>query len=148
MALDQITKWWAFLMDVDLTLIPNFLHLDYVRNTGAAWSILEGYLPILAVISFVAGVLLLWYFYRNDRTLNGPQRWSLVLILSGTWGNFIDRAFYGEGVIDFVKLQFGNYYFPTFNVADSCLTIGVIALIAFAAYDDWKDRLWKKKSSK
>lgn len=143
--LDQLTKWWAFLNQVNITVISNFFYFSYTRNTGAAWSILEGNLPILAFISFIAGTAMMIYYGLKRDSLNNYYRWILVLIMAGTWGNFIDRAFYVEGVIDFISFQFGTYYFPTFNLADSVLTVGVILLILLTGLEEY---VWKKKSLK
>jgi signal peptidase II len=144
-AADQASKWWAFLIQVNESIIPNFFYFSYTRNTGAAWSILEGNLPLLAGISLIAGVAMLIYYALKGSTLTSYYRWVLILIMAGTWGNFIDRAFYEEGVIDFISFQFRSYYFPTFNIADSLLTIGVILLIAMTVLEEY---LWKKKPSK
>jgi len=57
--IDQLTKVWALKAKLDITLIPNFLHLTYVRNTGAAWSMFDGNMLALALISFVVGTLLI-----------------------------------------------------------------------------------------
>jgi signal peptidase II len=112
-----------------VTVIDQFFYLSYSRNTGAAWSILEGYQWILALISFGVGSLFFYYYLHQYKQLGLYQHLGMSLFLSGTWGNFIDRAFYPEGVIDFLSFHFGDYIFPTFNIADSALTIGVIILI-------------------
>jgi signal peptidase II len=142
---DQATKWWAFLNVVNFSVINNFFYFSYTRNTGAAWSILAGNLPFLAAISFIAGTAMLIYYFLKGATLNSYYRWVLVLIMAGTWGNFIDRAFYEEGVIDFISFQFGTYYFPTFNIADMLLTVGVILLVVMTVMEEY---IWKKKPSK
>jgi signal peptidase II len=59
----------------------------------------------------------------------------MVLFLAGTWGNFINRAFFPEGVIDFLSFDFGLFIFPTFNVADTALTIAVILFITMAIFE-------------
>jgi signal peptidase II len=128
MLADYFTKIWAANNDVYITIIDNFFYFDYTRNTGAAWSILSGQMTLLAIISSIAGVALIVYFIINYRKLNLWLRAIIMLLAGGTWGNFIDRAFYEEGVIDFISFKFGNYYFPTFNIADMSLVIGVFAL--------------------
>jgi signal peptidase II len=127
--LDVITKQWAAATRINLTVIQGFFYLSYSRNTGAAWSILANNQALLAVISFVVGTGFSYYYFKNYATFSKLNHLAAILFLAGTWGNFIDRAFYSEGVIDFLSFRFGNYIFPTFNVADSGLTVGVIIFI-------------------
>lgn len=134
--LDQVTKLYAASNQIQLEVIPNFFYLSYSRNTGAAWSILEGGLPFLALISFSVGVGLGVYFIQKFSSFHWIHKGAITLFLAGTWGNFIDRAFYKEGVIDFLSFHFGSYIFPTFNVADSALTVAVIILIAYALLEE------------
>ena len=134
--LDQGTKLWAQMNAVNITVIPNFFYLVYARNTGAAWSIFEGELFLLASISFVVGVGLWIYFLYQFKNLNTFNKLAITLFLAGTWGNFIDRAFYQIGVIDFLSFHFGTYIFPTFNIADSALTISVVMLIVYALFEE------------
>jgi signal peptidase II len=143
--LDQLTKWWAYLSFINWTIIPDFFYFSYTRNTGAAWSILEGQLPLLALISFIAGSTMFVYYWIKGYTMTNYFRWLLIVIMAGTWGNFIDRAFYQEGVIDFISFQFGSYFFPTFNLADAYLTIGVIILIGVTLLEEY---VWKKNPLK
>jgi len=134
--LDQGTKLWAQMNAVNITVIPNFFYLVYARNTGAAWSIFEGELLLLASISFLVGVGLAGYFIHQFKKMNGFNKLAITLFLAGTWGNFIDRAFYQIGVIDFLSFHFGDYIFPTFNIADSALTISVVMLIVYALLEE------------
>lgn len=141
--LDQLTKVWALKAMWNITLIPNFLHLTYVRNTGAAWSILSGNMALLAFISAIVGGAIIGarYYYRTK--LNPLKKALFAVIIAGTFGNFIDRAFYKlltgtSGVVDFIHFQFGSYHFPIFNVADMCLTLGIIAFAIVIALEDIK----------
>lgn len=133
--LDIITKQWAAITNVNVEIIPDFFYLSYSRNTGAAWSILEGNQWLLAMISFSVGIGLGYYYLKNYKTFSVYNHLGISLFLSGTWGNFIDRALFPEGVIDFLSFRFGNYIFPTFNVADSALTIGVIILFVTSLFE-------------
>ncbi|MFA5235978.1 MAG: signal peptidase II, partial [Bacilli bacterium] len=136
--IDQITKWAAYLNRVNVNIIPNFFDLQYTRNTGAAWSILEDYPWVLAIISFLAGTAMIVYYIMKRKTLSAWFRAALMLMIGGTWGNFIDRAFYPEGVIDFLAFDIFGYDFPTFNVADMSLVVGTIALVAIMLIEDRK----------
>ncbi len=133
---DQATKWAAYLSRVNLNVIPNFFDLQYTRNTGAAWSILEDYPWILAIISFVAGTAMIVYYVLKHKGMSAWFKAAFMLMIAGTWGNFIDRAFYQEGVIDFLAFDIFGYDFPTFNVADMSLVVGTFALIAIMLIED------------
>ena len=141
--LDQGTKMWAYNAKWQLTLIPNFLHLTYVRNTGAAWSLFSGNMPLLAVISAVVGSVVIGIRIYYRKQLSTLKKILLAVILAGAWGNFIDRAFYKvllgtEGVVDFIHFQFGSYHFPIFNVADICVTLGILSLATIMILEDYK----------
>ena len=141
--LDQGTKMWAYNAKWQLTLIPNFLHLTYVRNTGAAWSLFSGNMPLLAVISAVVGSVVIGIRIYYRKQLSSLKKILLAVILAGAWGNFIDRAFYKallgtEGVVDFIHFQFGSYHFPIFNVADICVTLGILSLATIMILEDYK----------
>ncbi len=133
--LDFVTKIWAASSQVNQTIIDRFFYLSYSRNTGAAWSILAGNQWLLALISLTVGTALIIYYLKYFQTFALWNHVAINLFLAGTWGNFIDRAFYPEGVIDFLSFHFGDYIFPTFNVADSVLTIGVVILIAVSIFE-------------
>jgi signal peptidase II len=133
--LDIFTKQWAAITRVNLEIIPNFFYLSYSRNTGAAWSILSGNQWLLAMISFSVGIGFGYYYLKNYNKFSFYNHLGISLFLSGTWGNFIDRAFFSEGVIDFLSFRFGSYFFPTFNVADSALTVGVIILFVTSLFE-------------
>lgn len=132
---DQFVKHWVVAnvaLNASHTLVPNLLAITNLRNDGAAWSILEGQQWLFTVITIIALAVILYLFYRwrNQRA----WLWPLALILAGTIGNFIDRLQNGY-VVDMFELLFVN--FPVFNVADCCLTIGVVwLLIIFIREDD------------
>jgi signal peptidase II len=90
---------------------------------------------ILAIISLGVGVGFGYYYLKNYNKFSFYNHLGISFFLSGTWGNFIDRAFFPEGVIDFLSFRFGSYIFPTFNVADSALTIGVIILFVTSLFE-------------
>lgn len=107
---DRLTKIWASTSgDKDHGIIA----FTYTINTGAGFSILKDMNALLAVISIIA-IIAMIYFRKDIPGL------SAVMILSGITGNLIDRVFYG-GVIDFINLRF----WPIFNVADSLIVLGV-----------------------
>lgn len=93
--------------------------LNYVINTGAAWGFLTGHAGLLFAVR-TAIILALFLFV--------PKRFPIWLVLTGALGNVIDYCLYGH-VVDFFHLTFWGYSFPIFNVADSCITIGVLLLL-------------------
>lgn len=131
---DQMTKAWAvrrLRFGGDREIIPGFLNFAYAQNTGAAFSMLDNHGDAgrfgLSAVAIIAGILVLFYFWRvprnNDRLLSG-----LALLLSGIAGNVTDRLRLGF-VVDFIDVQFGNWHYPTFNVADMAICAGAGLLI-------------------
>ena len=134
-ALDQSTKALVdryFELHESRPLIEGFLHLTYVRNRGAAFGVLnDAGLPyqstLFAVVSLVALLAIGFYAWRLPAR-NTLPRLGLGLIMGGAVGNLIDRLRHGY-VIDFVDAFWGQYHWPAFNVADSCISVGVAMLV-------------------
>jgi len=106
-----------------ITVIDGFFYLVHVGNTGAAWSLLAGKSLFLAVLAGVT--LLAIFFYRRHLGLKQrPAQLGFGLLCGGIVGNLVDRLIHGH-VIDFIDLHFGSYVYPTFNVADAGICIGV-----------------------
>lgn len=147
---DQLTKYLALKNNVGVTVIPGFFYLELARNTGAAWSILDGNMGLLAAISGVAAAVIIFYMIRNRHKLSPLYKIVLATLLGGTLGNFIDRAFYKlltgtPGVVDFILFDLGPLgYFPTFNIADMCITLSLITLIVLLFISDFKERKVKE----
>jgi signal peptidase II len=117
-------------------VIPGFLNWTLAFNTGAAFSFLadqEGwqrwFFTLLAVV--VVGVLVLWL----RRTARGDWRTALplALVIGGALGNLIDRIRLGH-VIDFIQVYLGSWPFPSFNVADSAISVGAVLLVFFGLF--------------
>ena len=130
-ALIALDQWVKFEIVKNIQLgevkpfIPKILSLTYLRNTGAAFSILENQQWLFAVITLVVIGAAIWYLSKHIK----GSVWllsALSLIIAGGIGNFIDRMRQGF-VVDMFQLDFIN--FAIFNVADSYLTIGVLVLI-------------------
>ena len=124
---DQLVKHWVsatIALNSSQTVVPNLLVITNLRNDGAAWSILEGQQWFFTVVTLIALAVLAYLFYRWRR--QSRLLWPLTLILAGAIGNFIDRLQNGY-VVDMFELLFIN--FPVFNVADLCLTVGVLWLV-------------------
>jgi signal peptidase II len=133
--LDQATKVLivqSLALHESVPVFESFFHLTHVRNTGAAFSLLarapESFRQPFFLVTTVLAVTALLFFLRN---VDEADKWTIAAIagiLGGAVGNFIDRVLYGE-VVDFLLVHWGGYYWPAFNVADSCITIGVIGLL-------------------
>lgn len=124
---DQLLKSWvtsSIILGGSKQLIPGIIELTNLRNSGAAWSIFEGQQTFFTIITIIA-IIVIGYFIWQYRK-NIPMLIGLSLIMAGTIGNFIDRLRQGY-VVDMFETTFIN--FPIFNIADMCLTIGVIWLI-------------------
>ena len=124
---DQLLKSWvasSIVLGGSKQLIPGIIELTNLRNSGAAWSIFEGQQTFFTIITIIA-IIVIGYFIWQYRK-NIPMLIGLSLIMAGTIGNFIDRLRQGY-VVDMFETTFIN--FPIFNLADMCLTIGVILLI-------------------
>lgn len=120
---DQVSKAVAVeMLSFSPTQILPFLSLTLACNTGAAFSILEGYGEVLAILGILMSVFFIYAIVRlpeNRRT----EASAFCLILAGAVGNVIDRLMRGC-VVDFVHLHHGGWSFPIFNLADSAITIG------------------------
>jgi signal peptidase II len=129
--LDQATKAWihAHLLfgtygePGAIPIVHGFFYLVHVGNTGAAWSLFAGKSAVLAVLA--AATLAAIFFWRRQLSLRQPNvQICFGLLCGGIFGNLLDRLVYGH-VIDFLDFHFGSYVYPTFNLADSAICIGV-----------------------
>jgi signal peptidase II len=132
---DQLTKMLItqnFQIGERLPVIPFFFDLTHMRNPGAAFSFLaqapewfrQPFFLIAPGIAIVALLFFIVYAQEEDLLLVV----AAASILGGAIGNLIDRLLYGE-VIDFLLFYWRDWAWPAFNVADSCITIGVIGLL-------------------
>jgi signal peptidase II len=131
--LDQVTKFLVIrrigMFEV-ITVIPGFFNFTYVRNRGAAFGMLAGvpgawrsaFFIIVTVIAVAAIVLLIRK--TSERLLVA----AFSLIAGGALGNLIDRVRWGE-VVDFIDWYVRSYHWPTFNIADSAISVGVGLLV-------------------
>ncbi len=116
-----------------VSVVQGMWDFQYVENPGAAWGLLsranESFrAPFFVVVSIVAAVLILNYYVRSPEKL-AIRRWALALVFGGAVGNFIDRVRMGY-VIDFIDWHWQDtYHWPTFNVADAAISIGVVLLL-------------------
>lgn len=146
-----------------IPVIGTFLQWTYIENPGMAFGIEFGWGKIfLSLFSIIASIILAIYLHRIVTAHRGIKI-GISLILAGAVGNLIDRVFYGVfygthplfygHVVDFIQVDIpdinflGNYYthFPIFNIADSCVTCGVITLMLFhSKIPSLREVFWKK----
>ena len=131
-ALDQISKLWV---RSNITLyesvpILGCLSLTNVRNTGSAFGLFVNQAFLLTLIAIVGVVaILLFYRYFSKSSMLGVS--ALSLVFGGAIGNLIDRLRFGY-VTDFIDVRlWHDFHWPSFNVADSAITVGSIALVVF-----------------
>lgn len=137
LAADQLTK--ALIVqasgnqpDWTVNVLPPFLQFIYVRNTGVAFSLFrqQGVLALLIPLVIIGVVVAFTrYLPRNVILL----RIVMGMILGGAISNLIDRVRLGY-VVDFIAAHAGSHYWPMFNVADSCIVVGVILLAWYLTF--------------
>jgi signal peptidase II len=138
---DQVTKALVVAnLEVGerVSVIGDVVQLWHVRNTGAAFSLFEG-MTWLFIPVHVLAVIMVIYFHRQFRD-RGP--WIHVVlgaIMAGGLGNLTDRVRLGS-VVDFVSVGIGDLRWPTFNVADPSLVIGILILVAYLTFADPRSR--------
>jgi signal peptidase II len=133
--IDQVTKHLSviYLENSDpVRLLWGAVYLTLVRNSGAAFSLGSGYTWVFPLVTIA---VVTWIAVLSRRLRSTPWALALGLVLGGALGNLIDRLFRAPGflhghVVDMVSL-FGPYaqYFAVFNVADSCLSVGVVLAV-------------------
>lgn len=136
-AADQLSKlavsaaipFGAYSEPEAISVIPGFFNIIHVGNTGAAWSLFAGRSLWLALIATIT--LLAIYVWRRTLLLHVRLvQVAFGLLCGGILGNLVDRLRHGY-VTDFIDLHFGSYVYPTFNVADSGICVGVALYLWF-----------------
>ena len=133
--MDQYSKLMVSLhipLNYSVKVVEGFFSLTHIRNSGVAFGLFASqqseYKALMFVaISTVAIIAILVIFHQTPKEKKMVQM-GLVLIFSGAIGNLIDRVLHGE-VIDFVDFFINRHHFPAFNIADSCITIGVTLMV-------------------
>lgn len=143
--LDQITKQIilnTMALHESFTVLP-VLDIVHARNPGAAFSFLAGadgwQRWLFTGFALVVSLVLLVWLSRLDGRVQKLQSAGLTLIVSGALGNVIDRFRHGN-VVDFVAVHWGDAWFPAFNVADSCITVGAGLILLDALLDAYRAR--------
>ena len=141
-AADQYTKFLTvahIALYQDVELIPGFLGLTYVQNTGAAFSSFQGQQWLFALIFAVFTVAVVYEYFKKAMPFTKLERWCIAAIYGGGLGNMVDRVRLGY-VVDMIETKFIE--FPVFNVADCFITCGCIVMmisLCFFNRQFWKD---------
>ena len=145
-ALDQWTKALTvanIALYQDVPFWDGLFHFTYVQNTGAAFSSFEGQQWLFALIFAVFTAAVIYDVWKKYMPFSKFERWCVTAIYAGGLGNMIDRVRLGY-VVDMIEVEFIR--FPVFNVADSFITCGCVALMVSLVLfnkEFWKDE--KKK---
>ena len=133
--MDQYTKLMVSLhipLNYSVKVVEGFFNFTHIRNSGVAFGLFasqqsEYKALVFIAISTIAIIAILVIFHQTPKEKKMVQT-GLILIFSGAIGNLIDRILHGE-VIDFVDFFINRHHFPAFNIADSCITVGVIMMV-------------------
>lgn len=121
-----------------IKVIPNFFSIYYLKNTGAAFSILQDSTAFLVILSALI-LLVLNNYIDKEKDLNKISEISLGMVIGGIFGNMIDRII-NHSVTDFISFRMFNYNFPVFNIADIGITVGVFLLLISILKDCRKEK--------
>lgn len=117
-----------------ITIIPNFFNITFVKNDGAAFSILSGNRIFLIVVAFIS-LIMIYQFCIKDKKLNRLSVITYSLLIGGIFGNLFDRIIHGF-VIDYLDFRILKYNFPIFNFADICIVIGCFLFIIITLMEE------------
>ncbi len=139
--LDILSKWIVFSKIGEfgkIILIPGLINILRSRNEGVVFGLFPGKTNMFIIFSIIAIAIIIYIYITSDKVLF-VSNLALGLILAGAIGNLWDRIWYGH-VRDFIDLHIGNkYHWPTFNIADSLICIG-ISFMVFASFSTSKPR--------
>jgi len=149
---DQYTKFMVTLhipINYSVNVVEGLFNLTHIRNSGVAFGIfsdqnseLKPYLLIF--VSIIAIIAILVIFHQTEKNKKIVQA-GLVLVFSGAIGNLIDRVLHKE-VIDFIDFFIDNQHWPAFNIADSCITIGVMFMLTDMLVGDGPSKISNNNS--
>jgi signal peptidase II len=140
-AADQVSKWLvvsALQPGESFNVLGDFVRIWYVQNTGAAFSLFPGAIWLFLPVTLLA-LVMVGYFYRTFRDRGPGIHIVLGTILAGTLGNLTDRVRQGY-VVDFISVGIGEWRFPTFNVADAAVVVGIGLLVAYLTFVEGRRR--------
>ena len=110
-----------------ISIIPNFFNLTNIKNTGAAFSILQDNTLLLIILTVII-IIILDKYIKKEKNFTKLSILSLGLIMGGIFGNLLDRIIH-HGVIDYLSFKIFNYNTPIFNLADATIVVGVLLFL-------------------
>ena len=138
--IDQLTKFLVLTripLHETITVIPGFMNITHVQNSGVAFGLFSGgnsnLQQMLLMGAAVIAVCVIFYFYTKTAH---ELRWMLVgfaLIIGGAIGNIIDRIRLSQ-VVDFIEVYAGRFVWPSFNVADSAISVGIVIFFYYMIF--------------
>ncbi|HUP22119.1 MAG TPA: signal peptidase II [Thermoanaerobaculia bacterium] len=130
-ALDQWSKWWVereLAPYEAIPVVPGFFSISHVTNTGIAFGLLpshgDGFGTFMLVLLGLLALLIVSVYFWRAPASQKLLLCALALIMGGAVGNLVDRILL-HAVTDFLDVYVGSYHWPTFNVADSAITVGI-----------------------
>ena len=129
--LDQLTKYIAFIVlfkEKQILIINHYLNFRPVWNDGISFGMLQGYGNFGRISFIIIAISISLWIILYSRKLNIIGFVGYNMIAGGALGNVIDRLIHGK-VIDFIDVHYKEYHWPTFNMADSFIFIGVLLFI-------------------
>ncbi len=138
--IDQLTKWLIYSrMEIGsgFNVIPGFFDIIHARNTGAAFGMLQGlpenyrtlFFAVVTVVACGAMFVLFMKSYEDSWILKAV----FSLIIAGALGNLTDRLLFNE-VVDFLLFHVGRFHWPTFNMADTWISTGMVGLLIYSFF--------------
>lgn len=126
---DQFLKYLItrnFVYQKTVAIIPHFFYLQYIKNTGGAFSIFSNSIWFFVLIGMVFLIGMVSYIAKK-KEISFLEQFSFGLLIGGVLGNLIDRILF-HGVIDYLGIIIFSYYFPIFNFADICIVCGTLLM--------------------
>lgn len=138
--LDQLSKYFTvtrLAYSGSVQLIPNVLHITYVENRGMAFGLLQGQVVLFSFVIVFAVIGILYFYFKKTTKDQKLLRLSLMMILAGALGNYIDRWTYGF-VVDMIDVRLFSFWNWVFNLADMYIVIGCILLFIYYIFIEGK----------
>lgn len=137
--IDRITKFIALKKFGHEYVINSYLSFQLVFNRGISWGLFYYSNEILFfIVNFIICFIILYLLkYTYMRFMQNYTILGETFVLSGALSNLFDRFYYG-GVIDFIEFHYRQWYFPTFNIADSIIFLGVLIMIFYYSRYDYQ----------
>ncbi len=140
LVMDQISKFFikeSMHLYQSIEIIKDIFYITYVQNSGISFGMLGGIESEIKrwILVFIIGIAIIvisyyWFTYKNENLFYNT---GCGMILGGAIGNFLDRLFIGE-VVDFIDVGYKSFRWPVFNMADTCISIGIGILIFYLLF--------------